>query len=112
MMTRVFPLMLPVACMALIPAPLHAQQVPAPTTVAKKCAPRAVVLQELAEKYSEVRQSIGMAGPAQVIEVFADPASGTWTIIATAANGMTCIVAAGAAYEDVADTLPPPGKPA
>ncbi len=84
---------------------------PGLVTVAGKCAPRPAMLKRLADRYAEVRQAIGMAGPEQVVEVFADIDSGSWTIIVTAANGVTCIVAAGRAYENL-DESAPPGAPA
>ncbi len=62
------------------------------------CAPRPVVLKRLAEDFSEARQSIGLARDNKVVEVFAAE-SGSWTIIVTAPSGITCIVAAGEAFE-------------
>ena len=41
---------------------------------------------------------------AYVVEVFASDESGTWTIVITLPNGMTCLVAAGNAFQDVEGT--------
>ncbi|WP_170406751.1 hypothetical protein [Ruegeria arenilitoris] len=83
---------------------LAAQQVQAQTP---NCAPRPDVLQRLAETYGETRRGIGMARQGTVMEIFASDDTGTWTITATLPNGLTCLVAAGEAYETLAEALPP-----
>ena len=75
-----------------------------------ECAPRDQVLAALAERYGEARQAVGLASNGAVVEIHASGATGTWTITATLANGVTCLVASGQDYE--ADPIPPPGKPA
>ena len=45
------------------------------------------------------------------MEVFASPETGTWTITVTTAAGMTCLVASGQAFEELAESLPQ-GDPA
>lgn len=83
---------------------LAAQQVHAQTP---NCGPRPDVLQRLAETYGETRRGIGMARQGTVMEVFASDDTGTWTITVTLPNGLTCLVAAGEAYETLAEPLPP-----
>lgn len=83
---------------------LAAQQVQAQTP---NCAPRPDVLQRLAETYGETRRGIGMAQQGAVMEVFVSDETGTWTITVTLPNGLTCLVAAGEAYEVLAEALPP-----
>ncbi len=73
------------------------------------CAPRAVVLDHLAQNFGETRQSIGLGQDGHVIEVFASADSGTWTITITLPNGLTCLVASGDAFEAVAETQTPDG---
>ncbi|MGR3617637.1 MAG: hypothetical protein ACU0BB_16565 [Paracoccaceae bacterium] len=87
---------------------MAAQQVSAQTP--QNCAPRSAVLERLNENYQETRQSIGLAGPGQVVEVFASTDTGTWTITVTIANGMTCIVASGRSFENLAEALKPSGE--
>lgn len=70
---------------------------------AQNCGPRHIVLDRLTSHFGETRQSIGLSGDGVVIEVFASLEDGTWTIIATQANGMTCLIAAGQAYEPTAE---------
>ena len=57
------------------------------------------------------RQSIGLGDNNQVVEVFASTETGTWTITVTNPNGLTCLVASGQAFEDVAKEAVP-GDPA
>ena len=78
----------------------------------EKCAPRPQVIERLVSGYGETRQSIGLGGEQQVIETFAAAETGTWTIIVTLPTGMSCVIAAGEAFENVAGTVPAPGEPA
>ncbi|MFZ5964026.1 hypothetical protein ACOXXX_13835 [Thalassococcus sp. BH17M4-6] len=76
------------------------------------CAPRESVVERLAAKYGETRQSIGLGANNAVVEVFASAETGTWTIVVTTANGTACLIASGQAYEDIAEALPAKGKDA
>lgn len=69
------------------------------------CAPHSAIVERLAENYGERRQSMGL-GNNTVIEVFASDTTGTWTITVTAAGGLTCLVAAGNAFQITTDPLP------
>ena len=77
-----------------------------------KCAPREMVVDRLAKKFGETRQSIGLGANNAVVEVFASDTSGSWTITVTSASGMTCLVASGQAYETMAEALPAEGNDA
>ncbi len=79
---------------------------------AQNCAPRDKVVERLAIKYGETRQSMGLGSNNAVMEVFASVDSGSWTITVTMANGVTCLVASGQAFEELAEALPPLGDPA
>lgn len=74
------------------------------------CASRDAMVAGLAARYGEVRQSIGLAGTGQLVEVFASPETGSWTITVTTADGLSCMVAVGAAFERF--DLPAEGDPA
>ncbi|WP_240671993.1 hypothetical protein [Tropicibacter alexandrii] len=76
------------------------------------CAPRDQVVDRLATKYGESRQSMGLGSNNAVMEVFANVEGGSWTITVTMANGMTCLVASGQAFEELAEALPPKGDDA
>ncbi|WP_299375168.1 hypothetical protein [uncultured Tateyamaria sp.] len=78
----------------------------------RNCGPRDIVVTRLAEGYGETRQSMGLGANNAVIEVFASDESGTWTITVTTPNGMTCLVASGQAFEELAEALPAKGNDA
>lgn len=73
---------------------------------ARNCGPRELVVTRLAEGYGETRQSMGLGANNAVIEVFASEESGTWTITVTSPSGVTCLVASGQAFEELAEALP------
>lgn len=74
---------------------------------AQNCATREKVIARLAEKYGETRQSMGLGSNNAVMEVFANDASGSWTITVTMANGVMCMMASGQAFEEISEALPP-----
>ncbi len=69
------------------------------------CATHAQVVERLAERYGESRQSIGLGNDNAVVEVFASMDTGSWTITVTQPGGPTCLVAAGQAYQYVNEPL-------
>lgn len=77
-----------------------------------QCAPHDVVAHRLADLYGESRQTIGLAQDNTVMEIYAAQQTGTWTLTVTLPNGLTCLVAAGTAFETLADPLPAKGDPA
>ena len=85
---------------------------PASAQNASNCAPRDMVVDRLASKYGESRQSMGLGANNAVVEVFASEETGTWTITVTTVHGMTCLVASGQAFEELADVLPADGNDA
>ena len=79
---------------------------------AATCAPRDVVVERLAERYGESRQSIGLGANNAVVEVFASQETGTWTITVTSVHGMTCLVASGQSFEALDEPIPAEGNDA
>ncbi len=73
---------------------------------ARNCGPRETVVNRLAEGYGESRQSIGLGANNAVVEVFASAETGSWTITVTTPSGMTCLVASGQSFEELAEALP------
>lgn len=71
------------------------------------CAPHESVVEQLAQKYGETRQSFGLAQNAQVVELFASLETGSWTIIITRPTGISCMVAAGQNFERIEGTAAP-----
>lgn len=78
----------------------------------RNCGPREAVVTRLAEGYGETRQSMGLGSNNAVIEVFASDETGSWTITVTQANGLTCLVASGQGFEELAEALPAKGDDA
>ncbi|MEM5476470.1 hypothetical protein [Pacificibacter sp. AS14] len=78
----------------ILPTALSAQQ---------NCAKRDQVIARLASKYGEVRQSIGLAPNSGVFEIYASQDTGSWTILVTNTNGISCLVASGQAFEILAE---------
>lgn len=90
--------LLPLA-VALLPLPAFAT-----------CSEHDALQARLASGWGESRQSIGLAGNGTVLETFANPDTGTWTIAVTRPGGPTCIVAAGEHWEALEEPLPPGGE--
>jgi len=59
------------------------------------CAPRDDVVTRLHDRFGEGLAAGGLQTAQQVIEVWAAPETGTWTLLMTRANGTTCILASG-----------------
>jgi hypothetical protein len=76
-----------------------------------QCGPRDMVMQTLTDRYGETRRSLGLAGPTQVMELFASDETGTWTITLTMPDGVTCMVASGQGYQTIDEALPARGTP-
>ena len=73
------------------------------------CGDRKAVLNNLEETYSEVPEDRGLASNGSVIELVVSP-SGSFTILYTMPNGLTCVMAAGESWEPVEKKTP--GEPA
>ena len=70
----------------------------APPAFAANCAPRDVIVTRLSDKYSESLTGGGLQavrGTKALVEVWTSPETGTFTVILTTPEGVSCIVAAG-----------------
>jgi len=56
----------------------------------------------LKNKYGETPIAMGTVGGDYVMEVFANPETGTWTVVLTQANGTACGITSGDNYEEQA----------
>ena len=70
------------------------------------CANREMIVDRLQSKYGESRQSAGLNQNNGMVEVFASTETGTWTILVTMPNGMSCLMAAGKAWQNVTEAAP------
>ncbi|KAA9005234.1 hypothetical protein [Histidinibacterium aquaticum] len=82
------------------------------SAAAETCASRDSVVDRLAKGWGESRQSVGIAANNAVVELYASPETGTWTITVTRPGGPTCLVASGRDYEHLAEPLPNTDSPA
>ncbi|MEM7270038.1 MAG: hypothetical protein AAF401_12400 [Pseudomonadota bacterium] len=79
------------AALAVIPTNAAAQ--------GRVCAERDKIVERLEATHGEVRQSFGLQRNAGVIETYANPDTGSWTIIVSLPTGLSCLVAVGEAYQ-------------
>ncbi len=70
------------------------------------CGSHDAISAELAQRWGEVVQSMGLTAQGALVETFAAPDTGTWTITVTLPSGETCVIAAGEAFESRAPTSP------
>ncbi|MCZ6763301.1 MAG: hypothetical protein O7C63_00035 [Alphaproteobacteria bacterium] len=83
---------------ALWSMPVRAQQQQTP------CASRADFLDHLSANYKEAPVAMGLTANGGLLEVVASK-DGSWTIIVTAPNGISCGVASGLSWEDTAEVM-------
>ena len=72
----------------------------------RNCAARDTVVARLGAIYGETRRGLGLVSQGQVMELFASAETGSWTIAVTLPSGITCLIAAGEAFESVAEAPP------
>jgi hypothetical protein len=73
---------------------------PPPHILPAACGKRADIVRLLREQYGETPTAQGLSDAGTVAEVFTS-AKGSWTIVATAPNGLTCMVGAGQSWQPV-----------
>lgn len=81
-------------------ATLAAMMVASTATAQTMCSKRSKFLDSLAQGYAESPVAMGLVSNGSVLEVLTSE-KGTWTIIVTLPNGMSCVVASGEAWEEV-----------
>lgn len=89
------------AVVLLASSPAVAQQAP--------CLPDVATLAGLlAKQYGERLTAAGVESGGNLVQVYANTESGTWTIVVSIPNGPTCIVASGESWasEPVASVTP------
>lgn len=62
------------------------------------CGERVEMVQALHDQFREEPQAVGKVDKTAVIEVFVSH-TGTWTILATGTDGMSCLVASGEGWD-------------
>ena len=82
------------------------------TAAHANCALRDVVVEKLQNKYAEQLTAGGLhssQSKTAMVEVWASPETGTFTVMLTRPNGISCIMASGTDWFDHAITAAPKG---
>ena len=87
------------AVIAALVGPVRAQTPPQSAQI-MMCAKHAQVVGHLAARYSEIPMARGLTQTGYVLEVLVSE-NGSWTIILTRPNGLSCLVSAGEDWEDL-----------
>ena len=78
--------------------------VPASASAEAACGQRSTIVGQLQAKYKETHRASGLETDTKMVEIWTSAGSGTWTILITQANGITCIAAAGRNWLDMPET--------
>jgi hypothetical protein len=70
-----------------------------PTLAASTCADHESLVKLLSNRYKEALSSYGVSGQKNIVEVFVSK-TGTFTILATRTDGVSCVVATGDNWEN------------
>ena len=73
---------------------------------AQTCSDHETMVRHLAEGWGESRVSVALDAGNSMVEVFASPETGTWTMTVTRPGGPTCMIASGHAFESIEEPLP------
>lgn len=68
---------------------------------ALQCAAHDQMVKRLSAKFTEAPVSLGLAASGHVLQVFTTEDGDTWTIVATAPEGRSCIMAAGKYWQNI-----------
>jgi len=71
-----------------------------PARAQSGCADRARIVRLLADDFRETPRGIGLKSYTEVIEVWASAKTGTWTLLLSNADGLSCVIASGTAWAD------------
>ena len=84
---------------ALLPAAAPAQP--------RACGPHDQLRSSLDERHGEARRAAGLTADGQaMMELYAAPESGSWTILVVLTDGRACLLAAGSAFQALAPPAP------
>jgi len=71
----------------------------------KACAERLDAITHLSTKYGEIPVHMGLANNGGVLEVLSNQSGSSWTILVTMPNGVSCMLATGESWENIARTF-------
>lgn len=72
----------------------------------RACAPHESVTNYLGDNFEEKREAIALTGTGELLEVYVSE-KGSWTIVVSNTQGLSCIVGAGEAWEGRLASLEP-----
>ena len=87
---------------------LLAAFVPTAISAQTNCAERTTVVEKLEASYGEVFAGGGLQNANHVFEVWFSEDKGTWTILMTRADGVSCIMASGTNWREAVPGLKRP----
>lgn len=70
-----------------------------PAAAQMRCGQRDAIVRQLATRYGETQRSVGFQQGRGVVEIYVNADSGSWTILLTTPEGMSCLMAAGEAFQ-------------
>lgn len=73
----------------------------------KVCAERDSIIDKLKNKYGEAERGMGLSGSEAMIEIWSSEKTGTWTIVMTRPDGVSCVMAAGDSWTHVPEEKGP-----
>ncbi len=73
---------------------------------AQTCSDHETMVRHLAEGWGESRVSVALDAGNSMVEIFASPETGTWTLTVTQPGGPTCMIASGNSFESLNEPLP------
>src|SRR5262245_24622610 len=94
--------MIGLACALTIGMPCFSTMVAAQSQ--EQCGPRDQVVKVLNAKYQESQRALGLINEKAMMEVYIS-ARGTWTMVVTNEAGMSCVLAAGEAWDEMPATV-------
>lgn len=74
------------------------------------CGPYEAMKETLGDSFGETTVGVGLSAQGNVISVFANLETGTFTLVVTDVTMQTCIAVSGSSYEVVTEVLPPKGE--
>ncbi|MXU64511.1 hypothetical protein GSH16_03550 [Rhodobacteraceae bacterium KN286] len=73
-----------------------------------QCGDRTDIVTQLHDRYGEARVGAGLTR-GQMLELFASATTGSWTLLVSAPDGRSCLVASGNGWTDTAARPTTPG---
>ena len=74
-----------------------------PVLAQASCAPRDRVIERLETGFAETIAGVGLQSPESLVEIWSSEKTGSWTILTTRPDGLSCIVAHGNNWMDLRD---------